>query len=112
LVRRIQKRMRLQFDPTVIYGVVGHYHHILTKSELMIQSPYNTYLNYGLPPTPISLPSRSSIHAALHPDHGNSLYFVARGDGGHVFSDTLEQHTKAVQEYRNLMKEKAQNHSL
>jgi UPF0755 protein len=100
-VRRLQKGMPLQTDPTVIYGLGIEFDGNLQRSHLQETSnPYNTYRHPGLPPTPISLPGRAAIHAALHPDAGSSLYFVARGDGGHVFSETLTQHNKAVREYQ------------
>lgn len=99
LVRRLKKRMRLQFDPTVIYALGTHYDGRLTKQDLRIDSPYNTYRVYGLPPTPIALPSLDALQAALHPDDSHHLYFVATGTGGHVFSDTLEAHNLAVKKY-------------
>jgi UPF0755 protein len=99
LVRRLAKKMRLQMDPTVIYGMGTNYHGTITKNDLRNPTPYNTYLIDGLPPTPIALPSRQSIHAALHPQPGTSLYFVAKGDGSHIFTDTLEDHNAAVLKY-------------
>jgi UPF0755 protein len=99
LVRRLKQGMRLQMDPTVIYGLGLAYNGKITKNDLKNDSPYNTYVNFGLPPTPISLPSRQSIYAALHPLSGTSLYFVAKGDGSHTFSDTLEEHNAAVLKY-------------
>ncbi len=99
-VRRLQQGMRLQTDPTVIYGMGENFSGDLTRADLRRQSPYNTYLNAGLPPTPIALPGRESIHASLHPDQGDTLYFVARGDGSHQFSSTLEEHERAVQQYQ------------
>lgn len=99
-VRRLKKGMRLQTDPTVIYGLGSDFSGNLTRKHLRIDTPYNTYLNKGLPPTPIALAGREAIYAALHPAQGSSLYFVARGDGTHFFSDTLEQHKKAVQQYQ------------
>lgn len=99
LIRRLNKKMRLQMDPTVIYGMGTDYKGNITKNDLRKPTPYNTYVIDGLPPTPIALPSRQSIHAALHPLPGTSLYFVAKGDGSHVFSDTLEQHNAAVLKY-------------
>ncbi len=99
-VRRLQKNMRLQTDPTVIYGLGEQFDGNLRRRDLRAANPYNTYLNKGLPPTPIALPGRAAIAAALHPAAGNELYFVARGDGTHVFSGTLEQHNRAVREYQ------------
>jgi UPF0755 protein len=99
-VRRLQRGMRLQTDPTVIYGMGERFQGNLTRTDLRTPNPYNTYLNKGLPPTPIALPGRDSIHASLHPDQGDTLYFVARGDGSHYFSTTLEEHEQAVQQYQ------------
>jgi len=99
-VRRLNKKMRLQTDPTVIYGLGDAYTGNLKRSHLKTLSPYNTYMIKGLPPTPIAMPSAAAIEAAIHPKAGSSLYFVARGDGGHYFSDSLEEHTKAVRKYQ------------
>ena len=100
-VRRMKKGMRLQTDPTVIYGLGETFDGNLKRSHLKdSDNPYNTYRHHGLPPTPIALPGRAAIHAALHPLEGSSLYFVARGDGGHVFSDTLAEHEQAVRKYQ------------
>lgn len=99
-LRRLQRNMRLQTDPTVIYGMGAGFDGNLRRTDLETDTPYNSYLREGLPPTPICLPGRASIHAALHPAAGTSLYFVARGDGSHQFSDTLEQHTAAVRRYQ------------
>ncbi|MBF7731356.1 endolytic transglycosylase MltG [Pseudomonas sp. N040] len=99
-VRRLGKKMLLQTDPTVIYGLGERYNGNLTRADLRQPSAYNTYLNPGLPPTPIALAGREAIHAALHPAAGKSLYFVARGDGSHVFSETLDEHNRAVREYQ------------
>ena len=99
-VRRLNKGMRLQTDPTVIYGLGDAYNGNLKRSHLKTHSPYNTYMIKGLPPTPIAMPSAAAIEAALHPLAGTSLYFVARGDGGHYFSDSLEEHQKAVRKYQ------------
>lgn len=100
LVRRLGKKMRLQTDPTVIYGMGESYAGNITRKDLTRDTPYNTYTREGLPPTPISLPGAASLHAALHPDTGGSLYFVARGDGSHVFSSTLPDHIRAVVEFQ------------
>ena len=99
-VRRLQKNMRLQTDPTVIYGLGEQFDGNLRRNDLLRDTPYNTYTRHGLPPTPIALPSAESIHAALHPAEGDSLYFVAKGDGSHFFSATLEQHINAVRQYQ------------
>lgn len=99
-VRRLNQRMRLQTDPTVIYGLGETFDGDLRKEDLRRDTPFNTYTRAGLPPTPIALPGRDAIHAAMHPQAGSSLYFVARGDGSHVFSDTLEAHEKAVDQYQ------------
>ena len=97
-VRRLQKDMLLQTDPSVIYGA-ANYHGDLTRKHLQTDTPYNTYINKGLPPTPIALPGKASIQAALHPADGDSLYFVADGKGGHTFSATYEEHQQAVARY-------------
>ena len=99
-VRRLRLGMLLQTDPTVIYGLGERYTGKLTRAHLKEENPYNTYLIPGLPPTPIAMVGREAIHAALNPADGNSLYFVARGDGSHVFSDDLETHNNAVREFQ------------
>ena len=99
-VRRMRLGMLLQTDPTVIYGLGERYTGKLTRAHLKEENPYNTYLIPGLPPTPIAMVGREAIHAALNPAPGNSLYFVARGDGSHVFSDDLESHNNAVREFQ------------
>lgn len=98
-VRRLQMGMRLQTDPTVIYAMGDQYDGRLLRKDLIIDSPYNTYVYAGLPPTPIALSGRESLHAALHPKDGKTLYFVAKGDGSHHFSETLEEHNRAVAKY-------------
>lgn len=99
ILRRIQKNMPLQIDSTIIYGLGERYNGYLTHTDLHQDNPYNTYLHKGLPPTPIAMPGLASLHAALHPQ-GNALYFVASGNGGHHFSTTLLEHTRAVAQYR------------
>lgn len=99
-VQRLTRRMRLQSDPTVIFGLGDAFDGNLTRTHLDADGPYNTYRRHGLPPTPIALPSRDSIHAALHPEIGDALYFVARGDGSSEFSATLEQHNRAVRRFQ------------
>lgn len=99
-VRRLNKRMRLQTDPTVIYGLGPDFDGNIRYRHLREDTPYNTYTRAGLPPSPIALPGRAAIHAALHPTDGETLFFVAKGDGSHYFSKTLEEHEKAVREYQ------------
>jgi UPF0755 protein len=99
--RRLEKRMRLQTDPTVIYGIGPDFNGNLTRRDLQTDTPYNTYTRGGLPPTPIAMPGRAAINAALHPADGEELYFVATGlgDGSHAFSATKDEHDAAVAEY-------------
>lgn len=100
---RMRKRMRLQTDPTVMYGISPAFSGKLTKAQLKADTPYNTYTRAGLPPTPISMPSKSSVLAALHPADTDALYFVAADidpSNGHVFTNTLKDHNKAVSDYR------------
>jgi UPF0755 protein len=100
-VNRLRKGMRLQSDPTVIYGLGERYDGTVHKVDLETDTPYNTYTRSGLPPTPIALPGAAALHAVLHPDASDVLYFVATGlgDGHHQFSSTLEQHNQAVNRY-------------
>ncbi len=99
-VRRLKKGMRLQTDPTVIYGMGEAYDGNIRRRDLAADTPYNTYVHAGLTPTPIAMPSGAAIEAALHPEPGKALYFVATGDGGHHFSATLEEHNDAVRRYQ------------
>lgn len=100
IVRRLQAGIPLQIDASIIYGLGVHYTGKLTLEDLRKDTPYNTYTRKGLPPTPIASPSYASIMAALHPDHSQNLYFVAKGDGSHQFSAHLVEHNKAVQFYQ------------
>ena len=99
-VRRLETNMRLQTDPTVIYGMGDKYDGNIRLRDLKKDTPYNTYRRKGLPPTPIAMPGGAAINAALHPLDGDELYFVARGDGSHKFSSTLKQHNNAVIKYQ------------
>lgn len=99
-VRRLQKGMRLQTDPTVIYGMGESFQGKITRKDLQTSTPYNTYVISGLPPTPIALPGREAIYAALNPAEGTALYFVAKGDGTTHFSATLAEHNQAVRRYQ------------
>lgn len=95
-VRRLKLGMRLQTDPTVIYGMGSAYDGNIRRRDLTTDTPYNTYTRGGLPPTPIAMPGRAALEAAANPLPGNTLYFVSRGDGSHVFSATLAEHNRAV----------------
>lgn len=100
-VRRLLKNMRLQTDPTVIYGLGEDFDGNLRRRHLQDDTnPYNTYRHKGLPPSPIALPGQAAINAALHPAAGETLYFVAKGDGSHQFSRTLEEHNNAVKQFQ------------
>lgn len=101
---RLRKRIRLQCDPTVIYAMGGINRRLLYK-DLKFDSPYNTYLHYGLPPGPINNPGKPAVLAALYPDESDELYFVARGDGTHIFSKTLAEHNRARRLVRRLQRE-------
>ncbi len=99
-IRRLEQNMLLQTDPTVIYGMGDAYQGDIKSKDLTAATPYNTYVIGGLPPTPIAMPGREALNAVLHPEKGDSLYFVARGDGTHVFSATLKDHNVAVDEFQ------------
>jgi len=100
-VRRLEKGMKLQTDPTVIYGLGERFDGNLRRADLESDTPYNTYTRKGLPPTPICLPGEDAIRAAMHPAAGDALYFVSRGDGSHVFSATLVAHNAAVRQFQS-----------
>lgn len=99
-VTRLKRDMRLQTDPTVIYGMGDSYNGNIRRQDLKTDTPYNTYVHKGLPPTPIALPSRASIAAALHPADTEAVFFVSKGDGTHHFSETYEEHREAVVKYQ------------
>lgn len=99
-VRRLRLDMRLQTDPTVIYGLGERFDGNITRAHLQEDTPWNTYTRDGLPVTPIALPGLGAIEASMHPLEGDTLYFVARGDGSHYFSATLEEHNQAVRQYQ------------
>ncbi len=99
MVNRLRKKMRLQTDPTVIYGIGPSFNGDITFKDLKTKTPYNTYVIKGLPPTPIAMSGLAAIQAAVNPATTTALFFVADGSGGHVFSDTLEQHKAAVDKY-------------
>ncbi len=99
-VRRLQKGMRLQTDPTVIYGMDNNYQGKITRRNLREPTPWNTYTNDGLPITPIALPGAAALKASVNPAAGKALYFVAKGDGSHQFSESLAEHNQAVRKYQ------------
>jgi len=99
-LNRLRLGMRLQTDPTVIYGLGERFNGNLRRVDLQTDTPYNTYTRVGLPPTPIAMPSEAAIQAALNPAKTDALYFVSRGDGTHIFSSTLDAHNRAVNRYQ------------
>lgn len=99
-LQRLQKNMLLQTDPTVIYALGTHYDGNIRKQDLKIDNPYNTYVNPGLPPTPIAMPGRAALQATLNPNDTQALYFVAKGDGSHYFSASYAEHQCAIIEYQ------------
>lgn len=99
-VRRLKLGMRLETDPTVIYGMGSAYAGNIRKTDLQTDTPYNTYVRSGLPPTPIAMPGKAALEASAHPAAGNALYFVASGGGAHYFSDNYAEHTAAVRKYQ------------
>ena len=99
-INRLRLGMRLQTDPTVIYGMGLQYKGNIRKKDLLYDTPYNTYTRDGLPPSPIAMPGAAAIDAALHPNATKALYFVGKGDGSHAFSDNLEAHNRAVVKYQ------------
>ena len=99
-INRLRRGMRLQSDPSVIYGMGAQFDGNIRLKDLKHDTPYNTYTRGGLPPTPVAMPGKDSLLAVLHPEKTSALYFVSRGDGTHEFSSTLEDHNKAVIKYQ------------
>lgn len=110
-LNRINLQMPLQTDPTVIYGIGPQFDGNLRKADLRKDNPYNTYMRKGLPPTPIAMPSKESLLAAIDPDQSDAIYFVARGDGSSHFSKTLKEHERAVDQYQRKHKQSIQSSS-
>jgi UPF0755 protein len=111
-INRLNKGMRLQSDPTILYGLFGGKgrpaDRPIYQSDIQKPTPYNTYVIDGLPPTPIANPGRAALEAVANPVKTDDLYFVASGDGGHVFAETLEEHNKNVARWRALQKQQGQ----
>src|SRR5690606_29845177 len=105
-INRLRRGMPLQTDPTVIYGMGERFDGNLRRRDLRADTPHNTYLRPGLPPTPISMPGKASLRAAVQPEPTTALYFVARGDGSSEFSDSLAQHNRAVNRYQRQLNAK------
>ena len=108
---RLRKGMRLQTDPTVIYALTGGKAELgrpLTRKDLELDNPYNTYRYYGLPPSPICNPGKASLYAAAHPELTDYLYFVASGNGGHNFAASLDQHNRNVGNWKRRRKNQRQ----
>ena len=99
-VNRLKAGMKLQTDPTVIYGMGEAFDGNLRKQDLLADTPYNTYTRGGMPPTPIAMPGLASLHASMHPAQTDALYFVAKGDGSSHFSRNYEEHDRAVTKYQ------------
>ena len=99
-INRLRTGMRLQTDPTVIYGLGAEYDGNIRKRDLLTDTPYNTYTRVGLPPTPIAMPGQAALLAAMHPASSDAVYFVAKGDGTHYFSTNLDEHNRAVTRYQ------------
>jgi UPF0755 protein len=100
VLNRLNKKMPLQMDPTVIYALGKQYKGTLSHNDMSVNSPYNTYINRGLPPTPIAMVGKEAIDAAAHPQISNYLYFFAKGDGTHQFSQTYEEQKQAINQYK------------
>jgi UPF0755 protein len=99
-INRLNLNMLLQTDPTVIYGIGPRFDGNLRKTDLRKDTPYNTYMRKGLPPTPIAMPSKESLQAVIHPAKSDAIFFVARGDGSSHFSKTLKEHENAVDQFQ------------